>query len=87
MVAKAHGLKSPQPVMCSSRESVNSLYMFQSGSKYYIWNQMTDTVCEIMTSMDLVDIIAQMDKLGLVSLEVAEVPTSFWGSKRLGRAR
>jgi len=31
--------------------------------------------------MDLVDIIAQMDKLGLRSLKVAKVPTSFWGSK------
>jgi hypothetical protein len=29
--------------------------------------------------MDLVDIIMQMDKLGLASLKVAEVPTSFWG--------
>ena len=37
VMAKAHGLKSPQPIMCSSRESDHSMYMFQSGNKYYLW--------------------------------------------------
>jgi hypothetical protein len=35
-VAQAHGLKSPQPIMCSSAGSNNCMYMFQSGSKYYL---------------------------------------------------
>ena len=64
-MAKDFGLKSPQPIMCSSRESVNSMYMFRSGSKYYIWNQMAGTVWEIMTSMDLVGIVTEITKLGL----------------------
>jgi hypothetical protein len=55
--------------------------MFQSGSKYYLWNPMEGGIWEIMTSMGLVDIITQIDKLGLRSLEVAKVPTSFWGLK------
>ena len=49
------------------------LYMFQSGSKYYIWNPIEGGIWEIVTSMDLVEIVTKIDKLGLKSLEVAEV--------------
>jgi hypothetical protein len=59
-MAKDHGLKSPQPIMCSTRESGDCLYMFQSGSKYYIWNQIEGAVWEIMTLMDLVGIVTQI---------------------------
>jgi hypothetical protein len=48
VMAKAHGLKSPQPIMCSSLESDNCLYMLQSGSKYYIWNLIEGGVWEFM---------------------------------------
>jgi len=74
IMAKHYGLKSPPPIMCNTPESGGCMTMFQSGSKYYLWNP-------IMTSMDLVDIITQMDELGLRSLKVAEVPTPFWGLK------
>jgi hypothetical protein len=80
-MAKCYGLKSPQPIMCNTAESGGCLTMFQSGSKYYLWNPMVGGIWEIMTSMSLVDIITQIDKLGLGSLKVAQVPTSFWGSK------
>ena len=72
-MAKDHGLKSPQPIMCGSRESDNYMYMFRSGSRYYIWNQMTGTVLEIMASMDLVDIVTRVAKLGVRSLKTKEV--------------
>jgi hypothetical protein len=81
IMAKSYGLKSPQPIMCHTPESGGCMTMFQSGSKYYLWNPIQGGIWEIMTSMDLVDIITQMDKLGLGSLKVAEVPTSFWGLK------
>jgi hypothetical protein len=63
--AKRHGLKPPQPIMCSTRESFPCLYMFQSGSKYYIWNPIEGEIGEIITSMDLVDIVMEIDELGL----------------------
>ena len=72
-VAKAHGLKPPQPIMCSSRESVNCMYIFQSGSKYYIWNPIEGAVWKIVTSMDLVDIVTEITKLGVRSLKIAQV--------------
>ena len=80
-MAKAYGLKPPQAIMCSAPDSDNCMTMFQSGSKYYLWNPIEGGIWEIVTSMDLVDIITQIDKLGLISLKVAEVPTSVWGWK------
>jgi hypothetical protein len=47
--------------------------MFQSGSKYYVWNPIEGSIGEIVTSMDLEDIITEMDKSRLGSLEFAEV--------------
>jgi hypothetical protein len=74
-VVKTHGLKPPQPIMCSDpkSESGNSEYMFQSGSKYYLWNPIEGTICEIVTSMDLVDIITEIDKPRGGSLKFAKV--------------
>jgi len=72
-MAKDHGLKSPQPIMCSSRESDHQMYMFQSGSRYYIWNPIAGTVGEIMTSMNLVDVVTKITKLGVRSLKIKRV--------------
>ena len=72
-VVKTHGLEPPQPIMCSTPESGDSEYMFQSGSRYYIWNPMAGTVGEIMTSMDLVDVVTKITKLGLKSSVVAKI--------------
>ena len=47
--------------------------MFQSGSKYYLWNLIEGEIWEIVTSMDLVDIIAEMGKMRYGSLEIKEV--------------
>ena len=47
-MAKAHGLESPQPIMRSTRQSGDCYYMFQSGSKYYLWNLIADQIWEIV---------------------------------------
>ena len=73
IMAKHYGLKSPQPIMCNTPESGGSEYMFQSGSKYYLWNPIEGTICEIVTSMDLVDIITEIDKPRMGSLKLAKV--------------
>jgi hypothetical protein len=70
-MAKTHGLKSPQPIMCSSPDS--HMFIFQSGSKYYVWSVIEDNVLEIMTSMDLVDIVTKIGKLGLRSLKTKRI--------------
>jgi hypothetical protein len=72
-MAKHYGLKSPQPIMCNTPESDNCLTMFQSGSKYYFWNPIEGGIYKIVTSMDLVDIITEIDKRGLRSLKCMEV--------------
>ena len=72
-VVKRHGLEPPQPIMCSSRDSGDCQYMFQSGSKYYLWNPIEGGIWEIVTSMDLVDIITEIDKPKMGSLKLAKV--------------
>ena len=72
-MAKAYGLKPPQPIMRTTRQSGRSTYMFQSGSKYYLWDPIDGAICEIVTSMDLMDIVTQIGKMGLTSLDIVEV--------------
>jgi hypothetical protein len=61
--------------MCSDpkSESGASEYMFQSGSKYYLWNPIEGTIGEIVTSMGLVDIMTEMNKPKMGSLRYAKV--------------
>jgi hypothetical protein len=73
-MAKAHGLTCPQPVMCSTADSGNCLSVFQSGNKYYLYNPIESVIWEIVTSMDLVDIVTEMGKMGLGTLKLAKVP-------------
>ena len=74
-VVKRHGPEQPQPIMCSSRESGDCQYMFQSGSKYYLSDPIEGAIWKIMTPTDLEDIIMEMGKPGLGSLKTALVPT------------
>ena len=59
--------------MCSTPQSGTCMCMFQSGSKYYIWNPTEGGVWEIMTSMNLVGIVTQIAKQGLGSLKSVEI--------------
>jgi hypothetical protein len=59
--------------MCTTRDSGACLYMFQSGDKYYLWNQIASDILEIVMSLDLADIVTEMGKMGLGSLKTAEV--------------
>jgi hypothetical protein len=61
--------------MCNSphSESGGCLYMFRSSNKYYFWNPIEGTIGEIVTSMDLVDIIKEIGKPRMGSLKFAEV--------------
>jgi hypothetical protein len=72
-MARKHGLKLAQPIMSSASDSGNCMTMFQSGSKYYLWNPIECDIWEIVTSMDLVEIVTKIAKLGLKSLKVAKI--------------
>jgi hypothetical protein len=70
VMAKAHGLESPQPIMCSSRESDHSMCMFRSGNKYYLWDPNVGDTWETVTAMNAVDIVTEIAKQGLESLKL-----------------
>lgn len=59
--------------MRTTRQSGASYYMFRSGSKYYLWNLIADEIWEIVTSMELVDIVTEIGKPRYGSLEIAKV--------------
>ena len=73
-MAKTYGLKSLQPIMRCSPDSGDCMHMFQSGSKYYLWNPIEGEVSEIVTAMNGVDIVTKIAKQGLKSLKLADVP-------------
>jgi hypothetical protein len=47
--------------------------MFQSSNKYYIWNPIEGGIWEIVTSMNLVDIVTEIAKPRLGSLKIVEI--------------
>ena len=73
-VARAHGLMSSKPTMCTTSSSGNGLYMFKSGGKYYIWNMIEGNVWEIVKPNNLTGIATKIEKGGLRSLMLHKVP-------------
>jgi hypothetical protein len=72
-MVRDYGLQSPQPIMCTTPESGDCMYLFQSGRKYYLWNPIEGAILEIVTSMDLVDIVTEIGKPKLGLLKIVEV--------------
>jgi hypothetical protein len=72
-IARKHGLKPAKPIMGCTRDSGDYLHMFESGGKYYIWNPVEGGIWEIVTLMDLVDIVTEIDKPGAGSLKSVKV--------------
>jgi hypothetical protein len=72
-IARAHGLMSSKPTMCTTSSSGNGLYMFKSGDKYYIWNMIEGNIWEIVKPKDLADIVTKMENGGLELLMLREV--------------
>ena len=60
--------------LCAALDSpATASYMFQSGSKYYLWNLIADEIWEIVTSMDLVGIVREIGKPRYGSLKIKRV--------------
>jgi hypothetical protein len=70
---KTHCLSSAEPIMCSAPETGEGLYMFGSGGKFYIWNQMNEEVWEITKSRDLKEILDLMHQKQLGGLKLKAV--------------
>ncbi|KAE8315215.1 hypothetical protein BDV41DRAFT_574914 [Aspergillus transmontanensis] len=72
-MARRFGLLNPQVVMTSKRETGIPQYMFQSGKRCYIWNEMSDTVWQITKPVVLMAILRTMVTKGEKALKVKEV--------------
>jgi hypothetical protein len=74
VMARECGLNAPWPIMCSATDTGEGCVMFQSGSAFYIWNQMDDGVWEITVSQDLNVILQKMYKTDTEGLKLKECP-------------
>jgi hypothetical protein len=59
--------------MCTGPETGEGLYMFESGDKFYIWNQMDGDVWEITRSQNLNEILGVIHKHGLRPLKLKDI--------------
>lgn len=73
-MADDHDLKSPEPIMRSSDNSGDCMYMFESGGSCYIWNRIEGDVWKVVDPVDLGTIFAKIGKTGFRSLKVELVP-------------
>jgi hypothetical protein len=68
LMAKKYDLHDLRPIMCSTGQSGDAMYIVQSGLTFYIWNQLNGDVFSIegVTSVkQLVQIIKQRGIKGL----------------------
>lgn len=63
-MAEEFGLQSPKPIMCTTPNSGNSMYMFESCGEYYMWEEMVDYVWRITCPTRLEDILKKMREAG-----------------------
>jgi hypothetical protein len=74
VLAAAYELKSPQPVICSTRQSGDAFYIFQSEGKFYIWNQIEGSLFCIDSPTTLDGILKTIKAPGLGGLKVSLPP-------------
>ena len=70
MEAKILNLTSPKPITRTTPQSGDRLYMFQSGSSYYIWNEIEGDVWQITSPTDLKEIFSTMTNKGMAKLVI-----------------
>ena len=76
-MAKDYSLKPLQPIMRNTRNSGNCMTCFSLAASTTSRNPIEGDIWQIVTSMDLVDIVTQIARRGLKSLTVAPLPTDF----------
>ncbi|KAE8137431.1 hypothetical protein BDV38DRAFT_282977 [Aspergillus pseudotamarii] len=69
-MVRRFGLSKPRVLMTSKRETGIPQYMIQSGERYYIWNEMDDTVWQIIKPTGLLAILRTMTVRGQRGLKV-----------------
>jgi hypothetical protein len=71
-MARKFSLDTPQPIMCTTAESGEGSYLFQSGDKLYFWEMIEGSVWEVLKPCTLDEILSTMIKKGERALKVKE---------------
>ena len=72
LMASELSLDDPQPIMRTTPETGEPCYLFRSGNNFFLWNEIEDTVWEIIRPQDLNAIIKAMDEKGMKGLKIKE---------------
>ncbi|KIJ59878.1 hypothetical protein HYDPIDRAFT_117973 [Hydnomerulius pinastri MD-312] len=63
-LATWYGLANAQPLITRLPDFGDVMFLFQSGSKYYVWNGVENVVCSIDSPTNLEEIYNTIAKLG-----------------------
>lgn len=66
------GWSDIRPVMCTTPQSGNTLYMFEADSKFYLWNLIEDSVFHITSPDTESEIIQKITEDDVKGLDVEE---------------
>ncbi|KMU83971.1 hypothetical protein CIHG_01755 [Coccidioides immitis H538.4] len=74
-MAKEYGLNVSKikGIICSSQMSGESMYMFEYEGKYYLWNQIEQSVWQIVSPTNLQDILVEMAKESGSTMKMKEL--------------
>lgn len=67
------GLKNPNPIMVTTPDTGSPFVLFQSENKFYQWNQVMNSVWEIVKPQSLDAILEVMTEKGERALKVKEL--------------
>ena len=65
---EVYGLGKVRPIMCSSRNSDDFLYMFEADRTFFIWDQIEDTMWRVFqpnTETKIIEVIGERGVEGL----------------------
>lgn len=69
IIAMEYGLQNPEPVMCSTRRSGESMYIFQSGGTFYLWNKIDNSVFTLDSVTSKENLVKTLQEGGTAALQ------------------
>ncbi|OJJ80388.1 uncharacterized protein ASPGLDRAFT_39082 [Aspergillus glaucus CBS 516.65] len=72
-IAREHGLKDTQPIMCTKRETRIPTFVFQAEKRFYIWDCIGGYICGILKPEDLSEILVVMGGGGIDALKTRDL--------------
>lgn len=73
LMAINYGLNNPKPIMCSTGQSGDAMYIVQCGMAFYIWNQLNGDVFSIQGVTSVKQLVQIINQRGTKGLTIAQL--------------